>query len=375
MAVYKRNNMWYIDYFIRVNGKMERRREPVSSRKDVAEARLKEYRQVVKEGRDPRNNGKPDEPVIPGIIELGEKPEELTLEQFIPIFMELHGNNQSIRMRESYKTSLKHLLPVFGKTSLCRISKVYVQGYMANRKSEGSSNASVNREIAFLKSVLERAVDWEYLVRNFLHGIKFLKEAPIRERYLVKDELNRLKEFSPCYLQEIITFALATGMRKSEIFGLKWDDVIINERFGFGEITIVGKGGKRRNVRMNKTVYDLLMCKRKKNKKGYVFFSPKTGNKFVDLGNSFSTALKKAGITNFRFHDLRHTAASWMVQGGADIYSVQKILGHSHIKTTQRYAHQSPEYLQNQICILDEFFDSNNNNKDANMVKEFSEAV
>lgn len=162
---------------------------------------------------------------------------------------------------------------------------------------------------------------------------------------------------APSYLRDIIIIALATGMRQDEIFSLKWESVILNERFRHGEITIIGKGGKRRNIRMNQTVYDLLARKRRENNGEYVFVSPKTGDKLDNVKRSFATALKKAGISNFRFHDLRHTSASWMVQGGADIYAVQKILGHADLKTTQRYAHQSPDYLESQIGVLDGFLD------------------
>ena len=108
---------------------------------------------------------------------------------------------------------------------------------------------------------------------------------------------------------------------------------------------------------MNKTVYNLLIQKQRESINEYVFPSPKTGFRLVHVDKSFKTALRMAGIDDFRFHDLRHTAASWMIQCGADLYAVQKILGHTHIRTTQRYAHQSPEYLENQIGVLDEILD------------------
>jgi len=96
----------------------------------------------------------------------------------------------------------------------------------------------------------------------------------------------------------------------------------------------------------------------KENKNHYVFPSPITGNKLSDVKKSFSTALKAAGIENFRFHDLRHTAASWMVMEGVSLYAVKEILGHADIKTTQRYAHLSPGYLENEIGKLDNYLAS-----------------
>ena len=81
----------------------------------------------------------------------------------------------------------------------------------------------------------------------------------------------------------------------------------------------------------------------------------KTDKNLTTVKGSFTSALERAGIRNFRFHDLRHTAASWLVQGGASLYSVQKILGHSSIRTTQRYVHLSPGYLEKEIGKIDDF--------------------
>ena len=106
----------------------------------------------------------------------------------------------------------------------------------------------------------------------------------------------------------------------------------------------------------------------------YVFPSKKTGKHLTDVKHSFTSALKKAGIQNFRFHDLRHTAASWMVQGGASLYAVQKILGHSSIRTTQRYTHLSPGYLESEIGKIDDFLSPENEAK-KELIESVSESV
>ena len=92
----------------------------------------------------------------------------------------------------------------------------------------------------------------------------------------------------------------------------------------------------------------------------FVFYNPKTNDRIKDIKTGFHTACKKAGINDFRFHDLRHTAASWMVMEGVSLYAVKEILGHSDIKTTQRYAHLSPGYLENEIGKLDNYLLSEN---------------
>ena len=354
MAVYKRNNVWYIDYYINVNGKRERRREPVSNRKDVAELRLKELHELIRQGIDPeRERESTDSENISIPLKNTEFP---SFKDFVPIFLELHGNFQSLKMQESYCTSLGHLLPVFCKAKLDEISKIRMKTFVTNRKLEGASNSSVNREISFTISVLNRAVEWGYVNENPLKALKLFKEPPIRERYLTRKEADRLLEIIPKYLRNIIVIALATGMRKTEIFDLTWNDVTIYEGFKSGQITIVGKGNKRRNIRMNQTVYDLFQMIYQEKNSLYVFPSIKTGKHISNVDKAFKTALKKAGIEDFHFHDLRHTAASWMVQAGASIYAVKEILGHSNVRTTQRYAHHSPEYLGSQINLLDDYF-------------------
>lgn len=251
---------------------------------------------------------------------------------------------------------MKHLLPEFGHIRLDNISNVMVRTYMAERKSARASNSTINKELACLKSACSRAFEWGYIIDNPLKGVKQLKEDPGRERYLSPEEAARLITAAPPYLQEIITFALGTGMRFSEIMDLTWADVMLDEKLRTGKITVIGKGNKRRNVPVNKTVLELLLKKRRSRRGKLVFPSPANGGRINNLKRSFATALEKAEIDNFRFHDLRHTAASWMMQGGADLYAVQKILGHSSISTTQRYAHLSPRFLEGQIEVIDVFF-------------------
>jgi integrase len=126
--------------------------------------------------------------------------------------------------------------------------------------------------------------------------------------------------------------------RKREPVGSRRDEAVAL----LHEYRLLVKSGidpseKRRNIRMNRTFFEMLARRRKTSKSEYVFPSPRTGGRLDNVRRSFASALQRAGIENFRFHDLRHSAASWMVQGGADIYAVQKILGHSHVRTTQRY--------------------------------------
>ena len=185
MAVYKRNNVWYIDYYIKVNGKRERRREPVSQRRDEAETRLKKYLEMVKAGKDPKTTVELFKHECYGLKLYEFMVPKLT--QFVPTFLKLHGYYKSKKTQESYKNSLNHLLPAFGEKRLNTITKVMVKSYMANRGNEGASNSTINNEIACLKCILSRAVEWDYIEKNPLLGLKKLQEPPPIVRYLTSD--------------------------------------------------------------------------------------------------------------------------------------------------------------------------------------------
>lgn len=162
-----------------------------------------------------------------------------------------------------------------------------------------------------------------------------------KERILTPEEEKRLLSCSPSYLKSIITTALNTGMRKSEILTLTWDNIDFENNLitvGF----LVSKSKRTRKIPMNATLRTVLLeQKLKGGGSEYVFLSSNgTPYKRHDsLKQTFGKALRDAGIEGLRFHDLRHTAATRMVESGANIVAVSRILGHADLRTTMRYAH------------------------------------
>ncbi len=120
---------------------------------------------------------------------------------------------------------------------------------------------------------------------------------------------------------------------------------------------------------MNKTVYDLLIRLNGVREGKFIFPSPKTGERITDVKKAFKTTLKNAGIEDFRFHDLRHTFASWLVMKGVDLYTVQKLLGHTSITTTQRYAHLAPGYLEREIGKIDDYIATENESSEESIME------
>lgn len=205
--------------------------------------------------------------------------------------------------------------------------------------------------------------------RNPADQVEVKRPDDQRDRYLSEDELRRLKialdekiyrkgthDFNKtfCRLRMIVLIAVTTGMRMSEIFGLKWSDVMYNE--GLLAVRAKLKGGKMRYVPMPPELADELRryTPQPANNVLYIagnnheqIFPPKDGAKGERqrVEGSFEDLLERADIQDFRFHDLRHTFASWYMMNGGDLYELAKILGHSNIKMTERYAKLARQHI------------------------------
>ena len=191
---------------------------------------------------------------------------------------------------------------------------------------------------------------------NPAKGVKLLKEPPGRLRYLKPEEIKTLLQACSEHVRPIVVTALNTGMRRSEVLTLKWSHVDLENR----KVTVVNtKNNESRVIPINRTLYQELLSLAQKSKKGAHVFSGRDGNPFKDVKKSFSSALKKAGIEDFRFHDLRHTFGSHLAMKGVNPRTIQQVMGHKEIKMTMRYSHLSPEYVQEAVEKLDNLLDTN----------------
>jgi integrase len=276
-----------------------------------------------------------------------------TFKDMMEKFRKEHFPTVSENMRKSYTTSLKHLIPFFGKSILMSISPKMVSRYKVLRKGEGVKPATINRELSMLSKGFNVAInEWEWLKDNPVSRVSKEKEGNGRDRWLRKDEERRLIDNSPEWLREIIIFSLNTGLRQGELASLEWSRVDIAK-----ETILVNKtkNGEQRTVPLNKCALKVIeKMSRVRNIKNDYVFRNRDGGKVnpISLGATFRRALEKAKITDFRFHDLRHCFATRMAQEGIDIYKISKLLGHKDIKMTQRYAHHCPESLRSAVEVL-----------------------
>ena len=197
--------------------------------------------------------------------------------------------------------------------------------------------------------MLNKAITWGYLDVNPLPNVKRLAEPDGRLRYLDAEEIERLLAACPPYLCPIVVCALHTGMRRGEILGLTWDRVDMKQRI----IQVTGtKTGRNRTIPINDPLLEALRHLPRHLGTDYVFWNHETETRYVSIKRAWRTALKKAKISGFRFHDLRHTFASHVQMGLGDLRATQTLLGHADPRMTMRYAHLSDDRLREAVRSL-----------------------
>ncbi len=206
------------------------------------------------------------------------------------------------------------------------------------------TNATVNRYLAILSHLFTVSVkEWGWAHENPVLKVTRLREPRGRVRFLSDEErknlLNACKQSESAYLYTVVVLALSTGARKMEILGLKWEDIDLTR----GIITLhETKNGERRVLILTSLALELIKqhAKIRILKCAYVF-PAKSIDKPIDLTTPWETALLRAEIKDFRFHDLRHSAASYLAMNGASLAEIAEILGHKTLQMVKRYAHLS----------------------------------
>lgn len=240
-----------------------------------------------------------------------------------------------------------HVLPKLGKLHLDEIKPFHINELLNNHR-QTYKPASTNRVIILIRYIFNCAIKWEVtgLVRNPTQGIDLLLENNKRDRYLNKEEALRLFQAmegsSNKQLPFIITMLLLTGARKSEVLNARWQDLDFEARSWRIEFN---KTGLTRHVPISNALVSLFEKMPRFEGNDFIFPNPNTGEPFVNIFNSWNKVRIKAGLKDVRIHDLRHSFASFLINEGRSLYEVQKLLGHTQIATTQRYAHLSNESL------------------------------
>jgi integrase len=267
----------------------------------------------------------------------------------------------------SYEINLRcHLVPFFADTGLRSIQVESIEKYKVAKVEKGLSPKTINNHLGILSSLFNDAIKWGYADKNPVLQVRKVRSDVDQAVYSFweKEEstvfLLAVQQHYSDWLPFFMT-ALRTGMRLGELAALCWSDIefersqiVVCRSYSHGYETLP-KGGKRRTIPMSPQLTELLKAASQHASSERVF-SANDGSLLDSnkVKRTFWGAIKKAGVSRIRIHDLRHSFASQLVIAGRALYEVMELLGHRDIKTTQRYAHLSPAIKRDAVGVLDE---------------------
>jgi integrase len=336
MALYKRDSVWWMSFTH--NGKQFRRSTETEDKK-LAQRIFDKLKGEIAEGKWFEK--------LPG--------EEYKFRDLMKKYMlEYSAVNKAASSHKRDKSLVKQLVSYFGDYYLTEITPAMISDFKVKRRDDGVSPRTINYELITMSHAFNIAIrEWGLVSDNPVKKVSKERVSNSIERWLTLEEEKKLLEASPKWLQDIIVFAIHTGMRQSEILDLKWSQVDMERR------TVTISEQKNRCVDtlpLNETSMNILKGRYKSDLQldNYVFpntLSARKGNRL--LLKAFYIALEKSGVCKFRFHDLRHTFATRLIRNGVDLYTVQKLGRWKTVSMVQRYAHHHPESLRAAIEMID----------------------
>ena len=337
MGLYKRGSVWWMSFIDPNTGEQERISTETDDL-DLAKRIFDSQKGKIAEGKWFER--------LPG--------EDYTIKQLIEKYLEDYARRN--KAANSFKrdcSSSKRLIPFFGSYRVTDVNPKMISAYKTHRRKKGAAPRTVNIELTLMSHAYEIAIrEWEWVKDNPVKRVTKERVRNFIERWLTHEDEEKLLKVSPAWLQDIIVFAVNTGLRQSEILDLKWSQIDLTRR----TLTILEQKNQGVDtLPLNQTTLQLL---RKlaidSGMSGHVF--PNENGNRIDNRNllrAFYMALKRSGIENFRFHDLRHTFATRLVQAGVDLYAVQKLGRWRNTSMITRYAHHYPESLRPGIEAID----------------------
>ncbi|HBU69635.1 MAG TPA: hypothetical protein DEE98_04550 [Elusimicrobia bacterium] len=257
--------------------------------------------------------------------------------------------------KESFKKDISTrniMMKYFAGKYLSEITPLAIEDYRAWRIRGGVKKTTVNRDMALLKHIYTKAIEWGKAEENPVKRVKNFPENNDRVRFLEKGEIKALMDCCPYLLKQIVFVAIHTGMRQGNILSLTWDAI----DFDRGIITLpTTKNKKGHHVSMNSMLIAMLENMKSKCNPDSPYVFENKGKRLSRYGivrGTFNRVVRKAGIVDFHFHDLKHTFASLLAMAGVPISTIKELLGHKTEAMTRRYTHLSPEYKKSTVELL-----------------------
>jgi integrase len=272
----------------------------------------------------------------------------------IPLYRELaamHLADAKLNLK-SYPTleacMRNHILPEWGKKRLTEITVQAVSQWLAKKRAAGSSPATVERMRVVLGRSYVLGAQWEVpgTDKNPARGIVRKPLNNSRERYLSPEEAVRLRAAvamsQNTQLKHIVGLLLLTGARVRELLEARWDNVNVGRR---SWLIPTSKTGKPRHVPLSSAALAIIAQLPRYKDCPWLVPNPDTREPYVSIKHGWQRAIRIAKLPGLRIHDLRHSAASFMINSNVDIYTVGKVLGHASYQSTMRYSHLSQDSL------------------------------
>ena len=318
MPLYKRGSTWWVDIVV-PDGERIRRSTGTESKTLAQEFHDKLKAEVWR------------------ISKLGEKPRH-TWNEAVVRWLKEQSHKATIEMD---KIHLRWLDAFLNGKPLDTISRSMIDKITEAKLAEGVTNATVNRVLEILRAILRRCVnEWEWLDKAPM--VRMLKEPTRRIRFLTRQEADRLLRELPDHMADMVAFSLATGLRRSNVTGLLWSQVDLARQVAWIHAD-QAKARKAIPVPLNSEAMQIVT--RQLGKHPTHVFTYKGNTIFQVSTKTWYAALKRAGIENFRWHDLRHTWASWHVQNGTPMFALQEMGGWESPEMVRRYAHLAADHL------------------------------
>lgn len=319
MSLFKRGNTWWVRFS--TPGGQQIRRSAQTANKQLAQ----EYHDRLKAG-------------YWRVSKLGDKPRRKWEEAVERWLMEKQGEKVTLNDDIGH---LRRAHPHLYGRYLDEIDRDVLDDLTKSRLSDGVSNATVNRMLEIVRAILRRAErEWEWLERA--PHVRMMPQAKRRVRWLAREEAGRLLTELPDHLAAMARFTLATGLREANVVKLEWSQVDLDRRCAWIHAD-QAKARKAIPVPLNAEAVLVLRQQDGKHKSRVFTYQGKPVTKANN--HAWRKALVRAGIENFRWHDLRHTWASWHVQQGTPLHALQELGGWSDYEMVRRYAHLSVEHL------------------------------
>jgi integrase len=283
-------------------------------------------------------------------VRSGRAIRDITFTRLADIFLELHVPGK--KSQEFFTYSVELLRDHFGEMMLSQIGVRQVEELAAKRRQKVSPT-TVNRNLAVLKCMFNRAIDWRHAADNPVRRVKLHKERNRREYFLTEKEAERLLGGAEEKTRPVLVAALHTGARQGELLKLDWEDVDFRSKTIHFRDT---KNGTDRAVPMDSTLERVLKPLRSRLAGEAVFTGMRGRLTRMEIRRGYERAARKAGLVGVRFHDLRHSYASFLVRSGVPLNTVRELLGHRTIDMTLRYSHLSPDHKREAVRVLDRLF-------------------